>query len=468
MSANVTVPASDLDAEAAVLSTMLEGSDCVDEVRAIVSPEDFYSQANARICRTIFALDEVGQPVDTVTVASKLRDDGHLDAVGGTPYLAQVVGATPVVAHVETHARIVANKALRRRLVDTLRRALIEVAPDDGDPAADAQQVAAALELAIGDKVGNRDKTLRGHVMTVMAEVEARYRGEQVSAGQSTGFWELDDQLAGGLKRGVCYVVAARPGMGKTSLALQLTRQPALEGKGSVFVSYEMPEEQLVSRLLSLTSSVSVSRIMGSRLGRDEMGALIEAASTVPRLPIHLTHVAGSAFEARSAVRRGIRSLRREHKADLDLGLVVVDYLQLMRSPGHGNRENEVSESMGAMVQLAKEFDVPVVVLSQLNRALESRQNKRPQLSDLRESGAIEQDAYAVIFLYRDDYYRPDDPPTGEAEAIVAKHRNGQVGTVKMKFDGKRTMFADAHDDPRRFANEDFGPLKYDDEGDET
>lgn len=454
------VPPADLDAEAAVLSSVLLSSEAFDTVQELIEPKHFYVDANRRVYEAVLELATKNRSVDTVSVAGFLRDRGRLDQVGGTPYLAQLVDATPAVAHVEEHARTIREKWRLRSLIATCQRFAAEGYGDCGDVQEFVDEAEQSIfELARvkseSDVVPVREAIQQAfHVLT-----EARQRGGGVT-GFSSGFTELDRRTSG-LHKGDLYIVAGRPGMGKTSFVLNVAANVAaprlasggevgaghveIPGDGVAFFSLEMPREQLAARLLASEARVNMADLRSGQVGAEDWNKLTEAAARLGRLPLWLDDTpAISILDLRAKLRRLQAELRKHPDGPKELGLVAIDYLQLMSGrKGVASREQEISEISRGLKQLAKEMSVPVMALSQLNRSVETRgtKDKRPQLSDLRESGAIEQDADAIMFIYRDEYYFEDSPDKGQAEVIVAKQRNGPTGTVKVKFTQQYTRF---------------------------
>jgi replicative DNA helicase len=466
------VPPHDLDAEAAVLSAVMLAQEAFDRVAEFLRPEHFYSGANQRIFEAVLALQNDSHPVDVVTVAGWLRDRGLLAQIGGTPYLAQITDAIPTIAHVETHGRTVQAKHRLRRLIGTCQDFAAVGYGDCGD----VQGFIDQAEQAIFDLARQPEAT---SVISLKQAIhgafgilsEAAKRGGGIT-GFATGFHDLDKMTAG-LHPGDLYIVAARPGMGKTSFVLNLAaqlaepRRVAVEGSGDpgealgtgvVFFSLEMPREQLASRLLASDAGVDVSKIRSGNIGKEDWINLTESASKLGHLPLWLDDTpAISLLDVRARVRRLQAEIGRRSsdgpKAQR-LGLVVIDYLQLMSGrPGVHSREQEISELSRGLKQLAKEMGVAVIALSQLNRSVETRttKDKRPQLSDLRESGAIEQDADCIMFIYRDDYYFPETTEPDIAELIVAKQRNGPTGKVKLRFNKACTRFENRASDEYEF-----------------
>jgi len=461
------VPPHDLDTEAAVLSAILLSSDSFDQVGDVLRIEHFYSDANRRIYEAIVDLQTTNRPVDVVSVATWLRDREMLQQVGGTPYLAQLTDAIPAVAHVGAHARVVREKWRVRQLIATCQRFAAEGYGSVGE----VQQFIDSAEQAIFDIARVPESTAVRPVQEAIHGafeilVAASKRGGGIT-GVPTGFAQLD-RMCAGLHKGDLYIVAGRPGMGKTAFVLNLAVNVAMPrrvatndpndplGSGDVeqpgygvgFFSLEMPREQLASRLLAGEARIDVSRIRGGNIRHEDWNKLTDAAARVGRLPLWLDDTpALGLLELRAKIRRLKADIQRKSTDGpqaQDLGLVVIDYLQLMQGRKDAqSREQEISELSRGLKQLAKEMGVPVIALSQLNRSVETRttKDKRPQLSDLRESGAIEQDADTIIFIYRDEYYFKESPDRGIAEVIIAKQRNGATGTVKVRFTPEYTRF---------------------------
>lgn len=459
------VPPSDLDAEAAVLSAVLLSSDALDKVMAFLSSEQFYSDANRRIFEAFLDLHLSGRPIDIVTTRSWLSDRDLLQRVGGPAYLAQIVDAVPAISNVDDYARTVREKWRLRRLIATCQ----QVSAEGYGVIESVQGFIDQAEQAVYDIARTPESTtvqpIKDVIQTTFVRLnESLKRGTRVT-GVATGYTKLDG-LTGGLHEGDVVVVASRPGMGKTSLVLNMAVNVGLpklvesegdggddelagsvrqeSGTGVAIFSLEMPREQLAARLLCSEARVDVAKLRQGYLQKDDWMRLTKAAAELAKLPIWIDDASDlSVLELRGKVRR-IQSLVRD-KGAAQLGLVIVDYLQLMTgNPRASSREQQISEISRNLKKLAKDLHVPVVALSQLNRQVETRgtKDKRPQLSDLRESGAIEQDADTIVFLYRDDYYEKDNPDlAGIAELIVAKQRNGPTGTIRVRFTKSCTRF---------------------------
>jgi len=471
------VPPNDLDAEAAVLSAVLLSADAFDEVQDVLEPQHFYSDANRRIYECIVELQNVGRPVDVVSVAGWLRDKNRLNQAGGSVYIAQLADATPAVAHVADHARVIREKWRLRQLIMTCQRFVAEGYGDCGEVQFFIDRAEQAVfdiaRIAEGTTIVPVKEAIHGAFQILS---EAARRGGGIT-GIETGFTELDRKCAG-LHNGDLYIVAGRPGMGKTAFVLNMAvnvakpRQvdtaddlgplpdaPIEEpGYGVAFFSLEMPREQLAARLLASEGRVDVSRIRSGQFRNEDWNKLTEAAARLGRLPIWLDDTPSlTLLDLRAKVRRLQAELKRGDASTpaQRLGLVVIDYLQLMQGRRNANsREQEISELSRGLKALAKEMEVPVLALSQLNRSVETRgtKDKRPQLSDLRESGAIEQDADTIMFIYRDDYYFQDSPDKGVAEVIIAKQRNGPTGKLLTKFTAEYTRFDNLARDEYEFS----------------
>lgn len=452
------VPPHDLDAEAAVLAPILMGAEVLPQVAAILTPESFYSDANGTIFEAALALAKAKTPIDIVTIAGHLRTAGKLAQIGGAAYLAQLVDATPAVAHVGAHAEVVREAARVRQVIAICQKVGAEGYGDVGVP----QEWIDAAHTALGTIA--KDQAIKGAPKRLGDGLLASLQNDQkrVAAGGTlieirTGWEKLDDKIAG-LHGGDLTILAARPGVGKTSLALQLALNvvapdetekkvapPDADLCAAVF-SLEMPLEQVQSRYVCMVAGLDVGARRRGTFDQAQWAAAWKAGVWLADLPIWVDDAPGiSPAMLRARLRQIVTEWERIGPANgraKKLGVVVVDYLQLMRFPGFIG-EAEIGEISKALKEIAKEFKVPVVALSQLNRAVETRdaKDKRPRLSDLRGSGSIEQDADVILFLYRDDYYRPDSSSKGLAEIIVAKQRNGALGKVLLKWLGYCTRF---------------------------
>lgn len=452
------MPAHNLDAEGALLGAVMLDDTVLDEIALIVHPGDMYSDANKRILEAAYELCEGGQPVESVTVAGWLKSRNLLQAIGGMPYLLQLVDTTPAIANAAVYARTIRDHARTRKMVSVCQR----VAITGQGPIRDVQEWLQESEQSVFEAAeDSRESELAEPLSEILRgtikDIDERRKsdGGQVY-GHPTGFIELTNKLNGYVP-GKLYVVAGRPGMGKSAFLSASARHVAAAGLATIVVSAEMTKHEQAVRLLAAEADIPIQGLMSGQLKGDEWARTCAAADTLRKLPIALGYKPGATVpQIRSVVRKKLRELRREHGEGLQLGLIGVDYIQILR--GHGDsREQEVSELSRGLLQMGGEMGAPVMALSQLNREVEKRPNKRPQLSDLRESGAIEQDAYAVLFLYRDEYYNKNTPDHGIVEVNVAKHRNGPSGVVALEFEGESTRFDNL--DPQRAAQKAFDDL---------
>ena len=462
------VPPHDLDAEAAVLSACMLDRDALDRVLEILDPEYFYSDANRLIFEACTKLSLQGTPIDIVSVASWLRSREQIQRIGGAAYLGQLVDSTPAIANVATHARVVKEKWRLRRVIAVCQKFASQGYADVGV----AQEFIDSAEQELYDIARTPETTtvhpLKDVLTTTFQQISAAAeRGDRIT-GVPSRFLDLDRKTAG-LHPGDLMIVAARPGMGKTAFVLNLAvnvaspqqvtvpgptdegygRESEKPGYGVAFFSLEMPKEQVAARMVCAEARVDLGRLRQGYLSSEDWANLTSAASVLANLPIWIDDTpALGILELRAKVRRLQAEYSRQHAPDEGapgIGLVAVDYLQLMqgRRDAH-SREQEISEISRGLKQLAKELHVPVIALSQLNRGVETRagKDKRPMLSDLRESGAIEQDADCIVFIYRDEYYNPESTnEKGIAELIVAKQRNGPTGKVRVRFMPSYTRF---------------------------
>lgn len=417
---------------------MLENT-LIDEVTAAVTGEDFYRRDHSTIFRAICALCEESQPADVITVSEWLENVGELNQVGGLAYLGSLAQNTPNTSNITAYAKIVRERALLRRLISAANEIVGSSYRPEGKSPTEVLDHAEQLIFEISQNDTRRTGgfvPIKGLLKQTIDHVEHLYRTKQKVTGVSTGFDDLDDMMAG-LQRSDLIIVAGRPSMGKTALAMNFVEHAAIDLNLPVAMfSMEMPGSQLSMRLLASLSRVNAQRLRTGHLHDDDWPRLTSTLGMLADKPIFVDDTpALSPLELRSRARR----LAREH----GLGLIVVDYLQLMQSheQQQENRATEISNITRSLKILAKELNVPLVALSQLNRSLESRTDKRPVMSDLRESGAIEQDADVILFIYRDEVYHEDSKDKGIAEIIIGKQRNGPVGKVRMTFLGEYTRF---------------------------
>lgn len=442
-----TVPRHDLDAEAAVLSAVLLDASALDVVRPLLAEESWYSPAHRRVWEAACSLADASAPVDVVTVAAWLKARDRLAEVGGVAWLARLVDAAPAVAHVGSYAATVAATATQRRVVAECQRAAAEGYGDIGDVHGWARDVEARIAALVGGGVERRAAFVGDVVRDVVRNARDRGAGHRVRLGLRS----LDSVLA--CHAGDLVVVAGRPGMGKSAVVggaavhVGLAEEPE-EFQSAIIFSAEMGREQVTQRMLAAEARVPVSALRHANVPDDGWTRLTGAAQVLDRCATVIDDTpAPKLAHIRATIRETKRLLERWPSSDERprvLRLVVVDYLQIMGVSGDrkNNREQDISELSRGLKEIARSENVVVIALSQLNRGVESRANKRPLLSDLRESGAIEQDADAIVFVYRDEYYNPNGR-AGVAELLVAKNRNGATGRAFCRFEGPYTMFSD-------------------------
>ncbi len=429
--------------EEVVLGALLIDRDAFAVVMDILRPSSFYKPAHQMIFETMLRLFERSQPIDLVTVYEALNKAGSLDTIGGIGYLVDLSNKVSSAANVEFHARIIAQKYIQRELI----RVSTLVINDAFEDAKDVFQMLDDAEkelFEITQQNLNRSYQYLGSLaVEAQKQIEAVASHEEGLLGVPSGFGELD-KITSGWQKSDLIIVAARPGMGKTSFTLALARNASLDHRRPVAIfSLEMASLQLTQRLISMESEISSTKLRNAQLAEYEWQQLNTTVNRLSDVPLYIDDTpAINIFELRAKCRR----LKKQH----DVQLIIIDYLQLMSGAPdqrRGNREQEISSISRSLKGMAKELAVPVIALSQLSRAVETRGGiKRPQLSDLRESGAIEQDADLVLFIYRPDYYDVEDPtvPQGQSEIIIAKHRNGALGTVNLRFISKFAKFVDA------------------------
>ena len=433
------VPPQNIEAEQSILSAILIDNNTLPEVLELLTQKDFYREAHQKIFGAMLNLFDHNEPADLITVTNILKEQGQLESIGGATYLAELVDTIPVAANATHYARIILEKATLRRLIERTALITTRCFEDRGD----MEEVLDFAERSIfdisQDKVKPAFHALADILPDTYKAVEQAYEEKILVTGLPTGYRELD-QLTSGFQPGDLVVIAGRPSMGKTALALNIAQNAsAATGAPSAIFSLEMSKEQLSLRMLSAEARIDSAKMRGGFLKESDLARINRAAGALYDLPIYIDDSpAISALEIRAKARR--------MKMEKGLGLVMVDYLQLMRGRASAERrELEISEISRSLKALAKELNIPVVALSQLNRKVEDRTNKRPVLSDLRESGAIEQDADVIAFIYRDEVYNqdPDNPNRGIAEIHVAKQRNGPIGTIRLTFLEHCTRFED-------------------------
>ncbi len=456
------VPPNALDAERAVLGGILLENDAMNVVLEILTREDFYSEAHGILFDTMRRLFGRSQPVDHVTLREELVLSQQLQAVGGDEYLLQLAETIPTVANIKAHAEIVREKSIVRTLIAACHEITAQGYGDYGDIEAFLDTAEASVFSVAKQRATNPYEHVKDVVLRTFEEInEMAKRGDAIT-GLPTGFDRLDKMTAG-MHPGDLIIVAGRPGMGKTAFALNVAVNACMARKQGVAVfSLEMPKEQLVKRMLCSEAQVDGTRLRTGQLLRGDWPKLATAAGVLSELPVWIDDTpAISILELRAKARRLM--------SEVGLSLLVIDYLQLMRGSGNNNsREQEISEISRSLKALAKELKIPVIALSQLNRGVESRgvKDKRPQLSDLRESGAIEQDADTIWFVYRDEVYNKDTDERGIAEIIVGKQRAGPTGTARVRFFNEYTRFENLSEDdyyPEPGAYSDGGRAEFQD-----
>ena len=431
------VPPHDEDAEQAVLGSMLTDSDAVMSAVEVLKPEAFYREDNRTIYQAILNLYNKSEPIDIITLKDELETMGKFEQIGGFEYLASLPDKVPTTANVQKYIKIVEEKSISRSLIKTANE-IIDLGYSQTEDIEDIMNGAEKKIFDIMQSKNNKSYTpIKDVLVGSFTNLEKLYNQKQHVTGVPTQFYDLDDKTAG-LHGSELILVAARPAMGKTAFALNIATNAALRANVPVAIfSLEMSKDQLVNRILCSEAMVDSNKVRTGKLDEEDWGKLAEAIGPLSEAGIYIDDTPGISIME-------IRTKCRKLKLEKNIGLVVIDYLQLIvgsnRRSG-GSREQEISEISRSLKILAKELNVPVIALSQLSRAVEQREDHRPMLSDLRESGAIEQDADIVMFLYRDDYYNKESPEKDIAEVIIAKQRAGSTGTVKLYWMGNYTKF---------------------------
>ncbi len=428
-----------IEAEQSVLGGLLLAADGWDSVAEEVTARDFYRADHRLIFRQIARLAEESEPVDVITVADKLEASGELEGAGGLPYLAELAQNTPSASNIRAYAQVVRERASLRQLIEAAQEIADSGFSPDGRTSDELIDEAERRIMQIseqGPKTGGPQE-INPILESAIERIEELFNSGGDITGLSTGFTDLDG-MTSGLQPSDLIVVAGRPSMGKTSFAMNMVENAVLGQKNPIMVfSMEMPAEQLLIRMLSSIGRINQTRIRNGKLEQDDWPKLSAAVTKLKDVPLYIDDTpALSPTELRSRARR----VARENGGEL--GMIMVDYMQLMQIAGASEgRTAEISEISRNLKAIAKEFNCPMVALSQLNRSLEQRPNKRPVNSDLRESGAIEQDADVIMFIYRDEVYNEDSPDKGTAEIIIGKQRNGPIGTARLAFQGEFTRF---------------------------
>jgi len=433
------IPPQSLEAEESLLSAILIDNSTLFDILDLLKPEDFYRSAHQKIFAAIIQLFAKNEPVDLVTLTNILRENGHLDEIGGASFLASLVDEVPLAVNVQHYAKIIHDKACLRRLIEKANLITQQCFQDRGNVA----DIIDFAESSIFEISENKIKPAFYPISQLIEDnidtLEERQGNKSLVTGVSTGFADLDN-LTSGFQKSDLIILAGRPSMGKTALALNIAKSVAVDSNIPVAIfSIEMAKEQLSMRMLCSEARIDSARLRSGFFGKEDWFKLTDAAGILSDAPLYIDDSPDiSAMEIRAKARR--------LKMDKDIGLIIIDYLQLMKTRSSAERRDlEISEISRSLKILAKELDVPVVALSQLNRKLEERSDKRPLLSDLRESGALEQDADVVAFIYRDEVYNRDEnnPSRGTAEILLKKQRNGPTGDVKLAFLGAYTRFED-------------------------
>jgi replicative DNA helicase len=437
------IPPQSLEAEESLLSAILIDNDTLLDVLEILSPPDFYKSIHQKIFAAITNLFSRNEPIDLVTVTNQLKSDGQLEAVGGAAYLAALIETVPMAVNARHYAKIIHDKASLRRLIDKANQITKKCFNDQGDVPSVIDFAESAIFEISGDKIRRSYYQLKEIIEKNIDTIEERQGNQALVTGVTTGFTRLDN-LTAGLQNSDLIILAGRPSMGKTAFALNIARNAAVEHSIPIAMfSLEMSKEQLSMRMLCSEAKVDSARLRSGFFSKKDWVNLTDAAGILSEAAIFIDDSPDlSAMEIRAKARR--------LKMEKNIGLIIIDYLQLMKSRSTAERRDlEISEMSRSLKALAKELDIPVLALSQLNRKLEERSDKRPLLSDLRESGALEQDADVVAFIYRDEVYNRDEnnPKKGIAEILLRKQRNGPTGDVSLQFDDTFTSFRNLQDE---------------------
>jgi replicative DNA helicase len=429
-----------IEAEQSVLGALMVDNNQWDSVSEILMPDDFFRNEHRQLFRMMMKLSESSSPLDVITMGETLENEKLLESTGGMQYLTELAENTPSISNLVAYAKIVHERSVLRQLIGVAT----DIAGKAYDPRGlNAETILDEAERAVF-KIAE-DRPNQGGLVHVnpladqaLARIEELSKMDSDIIGVSSGFTELDKKTKG-FKGGELIIVAARPAMGKTTFSMNLVEEAILnQDKAVVVFSLEMPAEQLLNRSFASLGRIDLGKVITGKLGEDDYPKLVKAINLLKDKKLFIDDTAGlSPSDMRSRLRR----LVREHG---EVGMIMIDYLQLMQIKGFTEgRTNEISEISRTLKAMAKEFDAPVIALSQLNRSLEQRPNKRPIASDLRESGAIEQDADLIMFIYRDEVYNEDSPDKGTGEIIIGKQRNGEIGTLRLSFQGQYSKFSD-------------------------
>lgn len=425
-----------IEAEQSVVGSMLMDRDAILEAADILKKEDFYYSQYGMLFEAMVVLYNEGKPVDLVTVSNKLKEMGAPESVSSLSYVGEILAMVPTSAHVKQYAKIVQDKAVLRKLIRFTEKTT-EVCYAGQSKVEDLLESSEKelFDIVQGRNGGEDFVPMQEIVLSVLDTIEASARRGSKITGVPTGFIDLDEKLTG-LHGSELILIAARPAMGKTAFALNIAQNAAMKsGVPCAIFSLEMSKEQLATRLMAMDSTVDSQAIRTGQLVDSDWDKLIDSTYRVGSMPMFIDDTPGITIPE-------LRSKCRKLKQTQNIGLIIIDYLQLMNGTGRSeSRQQEISEISRSLKKLARELDVPVIALSQLNRAVDSREDHKPVMSDLRESGAIEQDADVIMFIYRDDYYNKESTKPGIADIIVAKQRNGSTGPVELVWLGKYTKF---------------------------
>ena len=431
------IPPHSIEAEESVIGGVLLDNEAFDRIADVVKPEDFYVERHARILSAMAALSDSAMPMDAVTIAERLRQRGDLERIGGVAFLLELSERVPTAANVEHYARIVKEKATIRRLIRASTE-IIDRAYDTSVETDDYVDRAEQSIFEISEQARHAGPVrIDSLVINSLSKIDKLIENKSTITGVPTGFADLD-RMTAGFQPSDLIIIAGRPSMGKTAFCLNIAANVALQANIGVAVfSLEMSADQLVMRMLCSLAQLDLARVRVGHIQDREYKKIAQAVGQLGEAPIYIDDTpALSVMELRARARR----LRRDPAANL--GLIVVDYLQLMRGRGEDNREQEISNISRSLKALAKELSLPIIALSQLNRQVELRADKKPVMADLRESGAIEQDADVIGFIYRDEVYHPDTADAGIAEIVIAKQRNGPIGNVRLSFQKQFALFS--------------------------
>ncbi len=435
------LPPQHIEAEQSILGGILIENEAINRVTEILDADDFYRDAHRKIFNALINLSERDEPADLITLTNELQKIDQLDSIGGASYLASLIDSIPTAANIQYYARIVKEKAILRKLIQTSTEIITQSYEDRGDVEGFLDEAERSIFEISEKRVRPSFYPIREIVKESFATIEKLFKKKEAVTGVPSGFKELD-RMTAGFQPSDLVIIAGRPSMGKTAFCLDVAEYAAISNKIPVAIfSLEMSKEQLVIRMLCSQANVEGTRLRTGYLNESDWPKLTIAAGSLSESPIYIDDTAAlSVLEMRAKARR--------LKSDHGLGMVIVDYLQLMKGRARvESRQQEISEISRSLKALAKELNIPIIAVSQLSRKTEERTGNRPQLSDLRESGAIEQDADLILFIYRDEVYNrdPDNPNRGKAEVIIGKQRNGPIGKIDLAFLDKFTTFKDLY-----------------------